>query len=472
MKRIASVEKLTDADGVYGYAILGDGRLPKPVILRPDRIVPGGRKASYDAPMLQQIPPTFQIKYGHGSTEQQMAGELASSFMNTTRFIRPWDEEWGENFNARNAQRRHYFAALARSRRIVNKIVRETIAETTDPDILRLTRRFPWEHRYGVYRYISSSQRAAQLAETFPLLAYTLGECGVLNSEEEVAGEEARRLVEAGRRLRDVTACSDIPMSWRNVQPGAVHLVNRGVGDGIRHMPKTTRAQIIWWSLVNKARRGGGQKTFEWTCRNATKFGTDRRAAWADFANLLDWMNACDPGPTPLWRDWENADDKKHFLGRVLSPDMSLTTVRQLSDDWHYAVSMADHKSNAVFPDPWVPAGNVLGYEFVPITSPSDLFFEGRVMHNCIASYVERIVDRELYVYGVRENGKPVATLAIATSLRDGGGLTPCISQIAGPCNAPVPREMERAARRWLPRGPFVLPDRKPQPNDANPIPF
>ena len=36
MKRIASVEKLIDADGVYGYAILGDGRLPKPVILRPD----------------------------------------------------------------------------------------------------------------------------------------------------------------------------------------------------------------------------------------------------------------------------------------------------------------------------------------------------------------------------------------------------------------------------------------------------
>ena len=36
MKRIASVEKPIDADGVNGYAILGDGRLPKPVILRPE----------------------------------------------------------------------------------------------------------------------------------------------------------------------------------------------------------------------------------------------------------------------------------------------------------------------------------------------------------------------------------------------------------------------------------------------------
>ena len=196
MKRIASVEKLTDADGVYGYAILGDGRLPRPVILRPDRIVPGERK-SHDAPMLQQIPPSFRIKYGTGSTEQQMAGELASSFMNTTRHVRPWDEEWNRDPAARKAQHRHYFAALARSRRIVNKVVRETIAETTDPEILRLARRFSIDHRYGVYRYISKSHRAAQLAETFPFLAYTLGEWGGQDSEREDAGEEGRRRVEA-----------------------------------------------------------------------------------------------------------------------------------------------------------------------------------------------------------------------------------------------------------------------------------
>ncbi len=148
---------------------------------------------------------------------------------------------------------------------------------------------------------------------------------------------------------------------------------------------------------------------------------------------------------------------------------MSLSTVRQLSDDWHYAVSMADHTSNAIFPEPWVHGGEVGGYEFVPITSPPSLFLEGRVMHNCVASYVERIVDRQLYVYSVREDGKPVATLAVAAELRDGASFKPRISQIAGPCNASVPREMERAARRWLSRGPFALPDRKAQPNDANP---
>ena len=122
---------------------------------------------------------------------------------------------------------------------------------------------------------------------------------------------------------------------------------------------------------------------------------------------------------------------------------------------------MADHTSNAVFPDPWVPGGEVAGYEFVPITSPPDLFFEGRVMHNCVASYVERIVRRELYIYSVRENGNPVATLAISTMPRTDGTLAPCIGQIAGLCNAPVSREMNRAARRWLSRGPFVMPERK-----------
>ncbi len=92
MKRIASIEKLIDADGVYGYAILGEssdgGRLPKPVILRPDRIVPGGRKA-HDDPILQQIPPGFLIKHKSGSTEQvysvRESGKPAATLAITTR---------------------------------------------------------------------------------------------------------------------------------------------------------------------------------------------------------------------------------------------------------------------------------------------------------------------------------------------------------------------------------------------------
>jgi hypothetical protein len=133
---------------------------------------------------------------------------------------------------------------------------------------------------------------------------------------------------------------------------------------------------------------------------------------------------------------------------------------------------MADHNSNAVFPDPWVPGGEVGGYEFVPIASPPDLFFEGRVMHNCVASYVRRIVSRDMYIYSVRENGNPAATLAIGAMPRDGGGFAPFISQIAGPCNAAVSRQMKRAARRWLSRSPFALPEKKPQPQNVSSLPF
>ena len=124
MKRITSIEKLTDANGVYGYAILGESRLLKPVILRPDRIVPGGRKSS-DDPMLQPIPRSFPIKLHRGSTEQQMVGELAASFMTRTSLVRPWDEEWDGNPEARQKQHRHYFAALNRSRRIVDRAPRQ-----------------------------------------------------------------------------------------------------------------------------------------------------------------------------------------------------------------------------------------------------------------------------------------------------------------------------------------------------------
>ena len=156
--------------------------------------------------------------------------------------------------------------------------------------------------------------------------------------------------------------------------------------------------------------------------------------------------------------------NQSQLIGRKLASRMSVATVRQLSDDWHYAVAMADHSSNAVFPDPWVPAGEVAGYEFVPICTPLDLFAEGRTMHNCIASYVPRIVDLQLYIYSVREDDRPVATLAIGSRRRHGGNEGPYIRQIAGPCNASIPRKMERAARRWLSRSPFALPERKSQP--------
>jgi len=58
----------------------------------------------------------------------------------------------------------------------------------------------------------------------------------------------------------------------------------------------------------------------------------------------------------------------------------------------------------------------------------------------------------ETFIYSVRRDDKRVASLALRPL---NGSAT--IQQIAGPCNATVPKDVERAARRFV-NQPFTMP--------------
>jgi len=139
---------------------------------------------------------------------------------------------------------------------------------------------------------------------------------------------------------------------------------------------------------------------------------------------------------------------------------MSLATVRELSGEWHYAVAMADHRSNAIFPEPWLPEKTIQGLTFLPIKTPQELFLEGREMHNCLASYVDQVVRLETFIYSVRQGARCLASLALGCHDSRGS-----IQQIAGPCNAAVSKDVQRAARAFCGQ-PFTMPTRKQQPGE------
>jgi len=125
---------------------------------------------------------------------------------------------------------------------------------------------------------------------------------------------------------------------------------------------------------------------------------------------------------------------------------MSLKTVTGLSAEWHKAVQDTDGPQYT-FPPPWYPGGPVAGYELVPLISSLDLYQEGRTMRNCVASYGERVVDGDCYIYSIRQNGERVATAEVVKG-RDG---KVDVGQVRNNCNRPAP-EIEFVVREWLSR--------------------
>ena len=341
----------------------------------------------------------------------------------------------------------------------MTKVIREAMGEAADPEIVRLARRFRTIIRYDVYRHISRDPWAAQLAITFPLLARLLYAALPMD-----ASEEARAMVLRGAKLREVAGAVGLPMYYRRVEPRASSFaIENLTSEELDHLPNGTRAQTAWFSLMSIAERerqnprtGAAQepsaRILKWTAKNAVHFGVDWRSSKAAFLNLNDWMQACEHNSNP------------NLIRRPFSPDMSLATVRELSDEWHYAVAMADHRSDAVFPEPWLPEQTVKGYHFVPLRTPEELFIEGRKMHNCLATYVERITGLETFIYSIRKDDESVAVLSL--NHRTNGGELPVLGslrEIAGPCNAPVGKDVRQAAIRFA-NQPLAMPKQEYEP--------
>jgi hypothetical protein len=436
-------------------------RRPKtrPLILRPDRF-PDGEELGYSDgnAALQMIPPR-----GFGqmhSLEQQLDGVIAQFILHRCGAGRE------------NENKRKYHGTLRIAQKIMNHQIFQAIEQAADPDAIRAARRFHYTYREVIYRAITRNSRLLQLVETFPMLLQHLfltnwvEQC---REEKKARQAEAIRLVNRGASLRRVAAAMDMPMHLRRIKPGA--LVDRsmptayieGGGDTLwtdarlvrAHLPETTAESRRWLMAVYRAERKAISPEFvRWVARNAHLFpagrhvtytyppdqdGPRRRRFWMpareemkqlidDFA---DFVRAC-----------------KRHEGHVVRPfreSMSLKTVTELSAEWHKAVQDTDGPQYT-FPPPWYPAGSFAGYDLVPLTSSTDLYQEGRTMHNCVASYGERVVDGDCYIYSVRQNGERVATAEVAK--HDG---KVHVGQVRNNCNRPAP-EIEFVVREWLSR--------------------
>ncbi len=95
---------------------------------------------------------------------------------------------------------------------------------------------------------------------------------------------------------------------------------------------------------------------------------------------------------------------------------------------------------NRPWPDPPIPGND----NIEPITSLAELRCESKLMHHCVATYAQRIIEGHGYVYRVHRPER--ATLYVG---KDGMGGW-CARELRGACNRQVCRETHDTVGRWL----------------------
>jgi hypothetical protein len=476
---------LRDERGIYGISAERDYGGGLALILRRDRLAEA--RDPHLTAVLQPITggrrrtgPFFR------SLEEAFRSEIHHELLRRKGLCWPPPQErgvkWWSTDPKQQARNRQLFHGLRiKSLAIVNALIRQALAEAADPDALRLARRFSFGLRYPLYRAATLSQRAGQLAEVFPALAVMLFCAHSTDTAAQRRRQEAIALVEAGAPLRRVAAAANFPMALRRVRPrtarwalAAGEICTQYPALFHAYLPDShTRAKTWLRAVLGSADIGPDYG--EWTAKHCFEISNEPDALFSTLEDIADWVKACYRSTVPphvrralLGRNHPDSIDHggDQFVTRRFSPDMSLRTVLKLSGEWHEAVANNMTGPDGAFPPPWFEAGQLGGYNIIPIVSAGELYREGHAMRHCAGNYAADVHRGQLYLYSIREQGSRVATLALAFT----HDRRVAISQLRGPCNASVPKPLERAVRTWL-RGQTPRLPPLPAPKNGGPFP-
>jgi len=475
------VQLLHDARGIYGIGVVGceveEGRgEPPEIILRPDRLLEAGTRAA----ALQMITGGFR----HGMFSRMMEERLRQHVhwemlrrkgLNWPPYRLEW---WSDDAQQQARNRQTYHGLRLKSLAVINRLIGEVLQAAAEPNALALARRFQFYDRYQIYRATAVSRRALQLVNVFPALGLAI--FGSVRANVSLV-PEAKRLVEGGAPLRKIAELMGVPIALRSVKPGTARLV-LAIADAFEdprlidaYMPESLTKMKVWLKCIYLAQHVGPDFV-AWTSRHATEIGGSPGEATTILSDIADWVRACYRASVPPHIRRAILGDQsfllraqgEQFVHRPFKPDMSLATVTKLSGDWHDAVAENMAGPNSEFPEPWCRGGIFGGFDIVPITNSSDLYREGKLLHHCAGTYAGKVHSGECYIFSVRKDGSPLATLELART-ED----RVAIGQLRGACNAKAPKDVLRAVNSWLrAQGEFRFPQktRKDLPDDD--IPF
>lgn len=317
-------------------------------------------------------------------------------------------------------------------------------------ELLRET--FPAAYRAQIAALSAGGRNIEDLAASFPALLFALA-TGFGTPERRRAALDA---ILAGKKLKAAAQMLGLPFWLRRLPPAALTGPLPVLPDdpdfalaAVPALPRQPEAMLPWLDFIGLANRLAGRDVALWFARHP------RLAPPAAPSTDALW--------TLAWAFYAKHPDT--LAGRVQrqswTPRTGPRSARDETANWRKRIEGLLALGSG-FPDTWFANGTAMGYEFVALRSPEELFAECASMRNCLDLYALQLGHMRSRLFSVRARGKPIATLELG--LRNDEVGVPFIVQLRGVGNRRAAPSVWQAVHAWMGSQSFAHLDRAPRP--------
>jgi hypothetical protein len=311
---------------------------------------------------------------------------------------------------------------------------------------------FPAPYHTQIAKLTEGDRNIEDLAASFPALLFALA-TGYGSDEQRRAALDA---ILAGKKLKAVARMLGLPFWLRRLPPAALTGPLPILPDDpefalavVPALPRHPEAMLPWLDFISLADRLAGRDVALWFARHArlappTAPTTEALCmlAWAFYAKRPDTLAG-------------------RIQRQVWTPRIGARSARDETANWRKRIEGLLALGTG-FPNAWFADGTAMGYEFVALKSPEDLFAECAYMRNCLDLYAMRLGHMRSRLFSVRCRGKPIATLELG--LRNDEVGVPFIVQLKGIGNRRAAPSVWQAVHAWMGSQSFARLDRTPRP--------
>jgi hypothetical protein len=302
----------------------------------------------------------------------------------------------------------------------------------------RRLRRYHPRYRGTVHALAMRHSRIADLAASFPALLFALA--------VPRPGRDPARALECvidGLSLAEAAAAAEVPLWMRKLPPEALARPIARLPDGelfrrqiANYLPRSPRFAPTWLQVVADVAEVAHDPAALWIARELTR-DQPRRVNLARIRLISLWT----------WFSCQPATFGRELIEKPWTPEIRIGHALAAADDWRMMVALHVNLGRQPITDLWLQAGQVAGFEFLPLASIASITEEAKAMRNCLNTYGYNLAHNRSRLWSVRRDGERIATLRVACRGRDP---LPNVVELKGAGNADVPRELWWAARRWL----------------------
>ena len=318
------------------------------------------------------------------------------------------------------------------------------------PDAHRLT--YPASYRTQIAAFAAGRRNVEDLAASFPALLFALA-TGYATPEQR---SDALECILTGKKLKAAAEKLGLPLWLRRLPPAALTAPLPVLPDDpefaltvVPALPRQPEAMLPWLDFISIADRLVGRDVALWFARHA------RLVPPVTSVTEALW--------TLAWAFYSKRPDT--LAGRIQRLAWTTRTgprsAREEAANWRKRIEGLLALGTG-FPNTWFADGSAMGYEFVALKSPEDLFAECASMRNCLDLYALRLGHMRSRLFSVRSRGKPIATLELG--LRNDEVGVPFIVQLRGIGNRRASPAVWQAVHAWMGGQSFAHLDRTPRP--------